>query len=298
MEKLRNVLVYEWNSWRGYLISHLVEPRRTAAWDDPWQLLDQASGPGIEAVLFHNCLSHSALFPRRRGEFERSLAQKGIRILNGGLADMRKSTLHAMLERAGLRCARASRHGPRDQRLFVKTDLNYGGKAERALPEELRPLFSAAGECPILDWNDYRVMRRDEIDPAWWDDPHLAIETFIAHDDTLYRVYGCGDSLICVLAHSDALIKKDHDHPDNRAVFADRRHLRDAGELPADLRRQLAGFTARYPFDFYCLDVVHDGTDHTIIDLNLTPFYGEEASDPDWLAFLLDGLDNRVKAPR
>ncbi|HYD68948.1 hypothetical protein [Azospirillum sp.] len=108
MEKLQNILLYEWNSWRGYLISHLVEPHCEARWDDEWAVLDAACGPGIDAVLFHHCLSHAALFPRRRAEFEQRLAQKGIRVLNAGLADMRKRTLHAMLERAGLRCARAA----------------------------------------------------------------------------------------------------------------------------------------------------------------------------------------------
>ncbi|MDE1145809.1 MAG: hypothetical protein PW843_04210 [Azospirillaceae bacterium] len=294
MEKLGNLLVYEWNAWRGYLISHLVSAHCAAQWEDGWDVLDAACGPSINTVLFHNCLSHAALFPRRRPELERQLARRGIRVLNAGLADMRKRTLHTMLERAGLRCARADRQGPDDQFLFVKTDLNYGGKAERALPPDLQPLFSLQVDCPIRGWDDYRLMRRDEIAPAWWDHPGLVIENFIAHDDTLYRIYGCGDALVCIRAHSPDLIKKEDERPEDRWVCIDRRRLDtltdDHGGFPRDLWRQLAGFIGRYPFDYFCLDVIHDGTRHTIIDLNLTPFYGQNPPRAPWFAFLRRGL--------
>lgn len=291
MEKLDNILVYETNAWQGYLISHLVGPHQEARWDDDWAVLDRACGPGIDAVLFHNCLSHAALFPRRRAEFERNLARRGIKLLNAGLADMRKRTLHGMLDSAGLRCARAARVGPGDQPLFVKTNLNYGGKAERALPPDLRAIFAAAADCPIQAWNDYRLLRRDEINPDWWDNPDLVIENYIAHDDTMYRVHGCGDALICILAHSGDLIKKEDDHPDDHWVHVDRRDLiAGGGDLPDDLRRQLAGFVARYPFDYFCVDVVHDGSTHTIIDLNLTPFCGAALPEAAWPGLLLRGL--------
>lgn len=300
MEKLTNILAYQTNAWAGYLISHLVEPQQEAQWDDEWSVLERACGPGINAVLFHNCLSHAALFPRRRADLEAGIARRGIRLLNAGLADMRKRTLHGMLERAGVRCARAARQGPGDQRLFVKTNLNFGGKAERALPPDLWPLFDVSADCPIRAWNDYRLLRRDEIDPAWWDNPDLVIENYIAHDDTLYRIYGCGDVLICILAHSGDLIKKEDEHPEDRWVHVDRRDLWAGGadlphDLPDDLRRQLAGFTAHYPFDYFCLDVVHDGTNHTIIDLNLTPFCGLEPPKAAWLGLLRRGLHDLTR---
>ncbi|ASG25031.1 hypothetical protein [Nitrospirillum viridazoti] len=294
MEKLGNLLVYEWNSWRGYLISHLAGAHCAAQWDDDWTVLEAACGPGIDTVLFHHCLSHAALFPRQRPAFERELARRGIRVLNAGLADMRKRTLHGMLDRAGLRSARAARQGPDDQFLFIKTDLNYGGKAERALPAELQPLFSAAADCPIRGWDDYRLMRRDEVEPGWWDNPDLVIENFIAHDDTLYRVYGCGDALVCIRAHSPDLIKKEDERPEDTWVYIDRRQLTpaigDHGGFPRDLWRQLAGFVAQYPFDYFCLDVIHDGIRHTIIDLNLTPFYAPHPPKAGWFAFLRRGL--------
>ncbi len=302
MEKLKNILVYGWTSWQGYLISHLVELHCEARWDDEWTVLNAACGPDVNAVLFHHCLSHSALFPHRRAEFEQRLAQKGTRVLNAGLADMRKRTLHAMLERAGLRCARALRHGPDDQRLFVKTNLNYGGKAERRLPAELQPVFSLQPDCPIRSWDDYQLKRRDEIDPAWWDNPHLVIENYISYDDTLYRVYGCGDALICILAHSKDLIKKENEHPDDRWAYVDRRQLNveccNIGDFPKDLWQQIAGFISHYPFDYFCLDVVHDGEHHTIIDLNLTPHFGMEPPDAQWLAILRRGLHDLTHGRR
>ncbi len=299
MEKLANILAYQTNAWQGYLISHLVESQQEAQWEDDWAVLDRACGPGINAVLFHNCLSHAALFPRQRPELERHIAQRGIKLLNAGLADMRKRTLHKMLEQAGVRCARATRHGPGDQLLFVKTNLNFGGKAEKALPPELQPIFSVPVDCPIQAWNDYRLMRRDEIDPVWWDNPDLVIENYIAHDDTLYRIYGCGDVLICILAHSDDLIKKEDERPEDRWVHVDRRALwAGVADLPDDLRRQLAGFTARYPFDYFCLDVVHDGVNHTIIDLNLTPFHGLAPPKDAWLGLLRRGLHDLTRGMR
>ncbi|HYD68947.1 hypothetical protein [Azospirillum sp.] len=186
--------------------------------------------------------------------------------------------------------------------MFVKTDLNYGGKAERGLPAELQPMFSLQPDCPIRDWDDYRLMRRDEIEPEWWDNPHLVIENYIAHNDTLYRVYGCGHALICILAHSKDLIKKEDEHPDDRWVYVDRRQLNAdysvIGEFQTDLWQQLAGFTSCYPLDYFCLDVVHDGEHHTIIDLNLTPYFGEEPSDAQWLAILRRGLHDLTRDRR
>ncbi|MEA1648439.1 hypothetical protein UAJ10_05365 [Nitrospirillum sp. BR 11164] len=301
MEKLSNLLVYEWDSWRGYLISHLAGAHCAAQWDDDWDVLDAACGPRIDAVLFHHRLSHAALFPRQRPVFERKLAQRGIKVLNAGLADMRKRTLHTMLENAGLRSARAAPDGPDDQFLFVKTDLNYGGEAERALPAFLQGQFSAPADCPIRGWDDYRLLRRDELPPDWWNNPHLVIENFIAHDDTIYRIYGCGDALVCIRAHSPDLIKKEMERPGDRWVCIDRGQLAtvggDHGGFPTDMWRQLAGFVARYPFDYFCLDVIHDGTRHTIIDLNLTPYYATHAPTAEWFAFLRHGLQQRLASP-
>ena len=294
MENLQNILAYEWNAWRGYLISYLVEPHCAADWDDEWAMLDAACEPTVNAVLFHNCLSHSAMFPRRRAEFEQKLAQRGIKVLNAGLADMRKRTLHTMLERAGLHCPRAARQGVGEQKLFVKTDLNHGGKAEHWLPAELQPMFSLQADCPIRAWDDYRLVRRDEIEPDWWDNPHLVIETYIGLDDSLYRIYCCGDALICVLAHSEGLIKKDYGHPADKWIYLSRQKMCEPGytnaNMPEDLVRQLVGFTTHYPFDYFCLDLVHDGRRHVIVDLNLTPYAGTPSSDAGWLVFLRRGL--------
>ncbi|MEA1672735.1 hypothetical protein [Nitrospirillum sp. BR 11163] len=301
MEKLNNLLVYEWTSWRGYLISYLAGAHCAAEWDDDWEVLDAACGPDIRAVLFHHRLSNAALFPRQRPAFERKLARRGIKVLNAGRADMRKRTLHTMLENAGLRSARAAREGPVDQFLFVKTDLNYGGEAERALPADLQPLFSAPADCPIRGWDDYRLLRRDEVNPAWWDNPHLVIENFIAHDDTIYRIYGCGDALVCIRAHSPDLIKKEMERPGDRWVCIDRRGLAAVADdhegFPRDMWRQLAGFVARYSFDYFCLDIIHDGARHTIIDLNLTPFYATHPPAADWFTFLRRGLQQVVANP-
>jgi hypothetical protein len=301
VSKLDCILIYGQNAWKGFLISHLAADycHVEAGYDDDPGHLERFLTPNIRAVLFQINLSHSALFPERRSEIIRRLQERGVPLLNGEVDDIRKRTLHHLLARAGLRSARADEAGPPDERLFVKSNLNWGGDPERRLPPDLRQRIFPEPLCPIRTWHDYYVTTRRDIAPALWSNTSVVIERFIENpENSFFRIYGFGDSIVVVKAHSPFLIKKVVGEPHDRNIFLQREQvLAQTTNLRPDLEEIVAGFVRRYPLAYFCLDVVHDGRTHYVIDLNLTPYAGIESQDSDVVEFLSQGAITFLKRP-
>ena len=331
MAKLDCILVYHWQAWDGFLISHLVADycHLPASHEDGLAQLERHLTPNICAVLPQINLTDSGVFPAQRAALFAHLKARGVAVLNTEVNNISKRQLHRMLAQAGLPCARATESGPAQQRLFVKTDLNWGGASERRLSPALQgQLLSAHARVPVRDelhagdaagtirgWDGYYTMLRKEVPPALWHDPALVIEQYIENPEhSFYRVYGFGDSLVVVKAHSNALIKKlagdardsnvllqrDALLQDGRATqscgrlpdsrtLPDSDVLPDGSGLPPGLRRVLRGFVQHCPLAYFCLDIVHDEREFYIIDLNLTPWAGKQPQTSEAVEFLCRG---------
>jgi hypothetical protein len=279
VRKLDSVLIYHWQAWEDFYISHLVDPscQIQARYTDDFENVVRHLKSNIRAVLFQINLSRADLFPERRREMIAMLQRRGLVVLNTEVQDITKHNLHRMLKRAGLDSLKASRSGPAREMLFLKTNLNFGGMMEQRLPPSLRRIFVPVPPCPITGWDEYYVAMRCNVPPAYWSNPSIVIERYIGNpEDSFYRVYAFGDAIVVVKGLAKPLIKKlTGRHDEQNFLLTRRQLLSQKTALPRNLQSVLKRFIAHYPLAYFCLDVVHDGHRHYIIDLNLTPY-----SDP------------------
>lgn len=205
--------------------------------------------------------------------------------------------MHRLLANAGLSSAQAARTGPLDELLFVKSDLNSGGEPERLLPEALRARLLSPKPPRIARWNGYFVMRRADVGAELWSDESIVIERYIENpESSFYRVYGFGSSLAIVKSYSHRLIKKVSGNCNDCYTLCETSELLDLSvNVPVSLQQTIAGFIAHYPLAYFCLDIVHDLQQYTIIDLNLTPYSGGESEPHDALEFLSKGGSDLIK---
>jgi len=297
--KLDCILVYTWQAWQHFLISHLVadDCRVKGRYGDDWQDIAKHLTPNIRAVLFQVNLSYSKFFPARRKQIVAALRRRKILVLNTEVQDISKRNLHQLLERAGLRSLRAADSGPAKEMLFVKSNLNSGGEIELRMPQELRPQFLPRQPCLIRRWDSYYVAERGDIAAPLWSNDSIVIEKYIENPGNgFFRVYGFGDSIIVVEGHSNHVIKKLSGRRIEKNIYLSRRQvLGQKTELAPDLQEQVKGFMLRYPLTYFCLDIVHDGQTHYIVDLNLTPYSDPKRQTAEAREFFVRGAESFVK---
>lgn len=299
MVKLDNILVYHWQAWRGFLISHLVADycQLEAQYEDTIETLENRLTPNIRAVLFQINLTDSAQFPAQHSGITLALEKRNIKVLNACITNISKSQLHVLLKKAGLFSAKALKYGSDDELLFVKSSLNWGGEAERRLPEKLKKNLRSNSHESVNSWDKYYSARRADINPALWLDTSIVIETYIENpEQSFFRVYGFGEAIVIVKAHSAALIKKLNEDPrDSNFCFTRKQIMKEPCSIPAALQHSIKTFIYHYPLAYFCLDIVHDMNNYFIIDLNLTPYSGEQAQNDNATCFLIDGARQHVK---
>lgn len=293
MSKANALLVYHWRAWRGFLVSHMVAEycQLEAGYHDNFDTIARFLTPNIKAVLPQINLTDASGFPKHKNALLNSIEQQGIKVLNRQTDNITKHHLHQILQQAGLRCAKASKHGDPDQQLFLKTNLNWGGELERRLPAELVPRFYDEANVVIPHWDQYQLKARQHIPEHYWDHPEVVIENYIHNEQQrFFRVYGFGCAIVVVQAFNPALIKKiiNHERDQNFCCYRDELPRGIAG-LPDDLMAQITGFVQACPLDYFCLDIVHNATEYVIIDLNLTPYSGLHEHTSRAADFLREG---------
>ncbi len=310
---LDNILIYQWQAWDGFLISHLAADycHIDAHYDDEISNLEQHLTPNIRAVLFQVNLTNAGVYPAKRLQLIRALQARNILVLNLEVEDISKRNLHQLLQQAGLRSAKAEKYGQANQLLFIKSNLNWGGEIELRLPQELHEKLLPQKPSLITGWDNYYVIKRCDIDPELWFNSSVVIENYIENsENSFFRVYGFGDSIVIVKAHSEALIKKLTEHPkDINIMLSKHQILTEKTELAIDLQETIKTFITHYPLAYFCLDIVHDAFDpiqntfdsaqntgaHYIIDLNLTPYAGVKQQTSDAVNFLCQGARSFLK---
>ncbi|MBL4672699.1 MAG: hypothetical protein JKX81_10615 [Arenicella sp.] len=298
MIKLSNTLVYEWQAWDGFLISHLIADycRMPASYFDQPADFDRFLTPNIKAVLLQVNLSEQGWYPQKRQQIIGYLKSRNILVLNAQIVDITKSALHLLLESVDLPHLGATQELSDDSQLFVKSNLNWGGEVEERLPKGLHAKFIGEQSRSITRFDEYYLTTKKSLRPDAWQDSTIVIEKYVTNDEnSFYRVYALGESVVVVKAHSDHLIKKiSGDRRDKNFLLSKEQLQTEQTLLPKGLQELLCAFTQRVPVDYFCLDIVHDNENFYVVDLNTTPYSGVQPQTSDASDFLCVGLKNYI----
>ncbi|WP_164013460.1 hypothetical protein [Pyxidicoccus trucidator] len=262
------------------------------------EVFTKAGGPGN--VLLHIDASTPADFIRPLEAFCGLLGDAGYAVWNGAMHDIRKRSIHSLLQRLNLPCAAAKRDGDPDTRVIVKTNLNSRGIAEWEVPDEHR---SAMGwpertPSPLDGIQGYRVMRRKEVDASWWDDPRLVLEEYIDNRDGAFcRVYFCGEQMVICEGKALTEVRRMADGFDRYDYLANRKSILEpvlAGVLaPPVVAAALAALAVAEAagLDYGSIDLVRDDAGIPyVVDINLTPYWGRPDGDVRMVDHLRHGL--------
>lgn len=273
-----NWVVYHWLSDSGYFIHALVPDFRpiAARVGDTLNDVLQNVPAGTTDFAFHLNCTITERFPEGRPALVNALRARGIRVLNAATTDISKQRVQRVCKELGLNTVTASRDGEPDERIIVKTDLNFGGDSEWALSDDQRAALSIREGSDII-WKPehYRVLARKDVEARWWDDPRLVRERFVANrDDRWYRVFVFLDRLaVCELTNPNEIKKVN----ESRVLRVWRVRLTEQAvpeDAPAGLIEDLRRFVRAFPLDFGTVDVVADDAGgHHIIDVNTTAAY-------------------------
>ena len=272
-------VIYEWDAWWQFKLSRAV-PEAVRLTATPGESADEVLArcpPDASAFAFHINATYSGEFPHGRAALVSGLEARGIVPINASVVDISKRWVQAQCAAAGLSVAAASVDGDPDERVIVKTDQNYGGRSERMLTEAQRTALGVSRpstEVPTA--HEYPVMARRDVPAAWWVDPALAIERYVANRaNEIYRVSVAGSRVDILRMVNPQLIKKVSDAQTIATLFGTRDQLErgTVRGLDADVGRTIVRFVGAARMDFGGLDVITDDVGRPyIIDVNTTPF--------------------------
>jgi hypothetical protein len=230
---------------------------------------------GTRRFLFHVNLTMTARFPRDRARLVVALVRRGIEPLNHRVVDVSKRGLQSVLARLGLPTTAAQQRGDPREWVIVKTNYNAGGRQERKLRRGRRVRLGIAPASRIITRSrGYRVLRREDVPGAWWDDRSLFVERYVSNAEGRYfRAYVLHDRIVVSAITSARRVKKaDPGLPRENHLF-----LRGSAcaAVPDALRLLVERFIAEVSLDYGTLDVVADdrGAFH-LVDVNTTPYWG------------------------
>ena len=251
----------------------------------------------LDAFAFHLNLTDTAAVPIDRQVLLDGLAARRIVSLNANVVDISKTGVRAQCLAFGLPTAAADVHGDPADLMIVKTNLNFGGWAERQLtPADQRVIGSPPVSRIMQDWRAYQVTRREEVPAAWWGDRTLVIERFIhnrAHH--LYRVNFAGDHVVILRLTNPHPLKKIYNSTARRDIYCRIDTLRSGSVASVDpsVAAIIVNYIERSGMDFGALEVIPD--DHGqayLIDVNST-CYGK-VLNVRILTYLRRGLFARI----
>lgn len=183
------VAIYEWRAWERYLLPTMfpdasrVPARIGESADDVERRL-----PGsTTAFCFHVDLTYTSAVPTDRTGLVRRLQARGVRVVNGSLTDISKRKVQACGAAADFPTTIAAQEGDPDERLLVKTDLNYGGHPERELePLEWGLLGLSRETFHRRTSRNYPIMARRDVPEEVWTRRDLVVERFTANPAGLF----------------------------------------------------------------------------------------------------------------
>jgi hypothetical protein len=280
----KSVVLLEWpepgNSLLSTVLGDLVDRVQVDPFrDDISQSLEEACRDA-EIVCFHIDLTLRRGLPLQVANLSRRLRDQGRFVVNGDLQDISKVALAKHLKSIHLPTCEATRRGPADEALFIKTNLNFGGRKEKTLPSEIIESSNLATLVSReIDSYSYRTLARKDVPDDAWADRALFIERFVTNPaDSFVRAYFSGVQIIMVVAYARGPIKKLAGDPRDTNYVTNLEHLKGGAEdfaLSDSLKATVCRFVEETPVEFGCIDIVHDDLGrYYIVDLNPTPSGG------------------------
>lgn len=283
-----NVAVCESEGWFGFMVEVLypTAQRITLAPGDPVSGVLASLTSSTRGVLVNVNLSHMDGFLAQDARWP-------LPVLNLTATDVRKATIHARAASLGLPTARATQAGPSDERVIVKTTLNYAGKPERLMLERwgdrARPFARE-----VSDRVEYVICRREDVPTATWTDPSLVVERYITNPEGLFiRAYVVGPAAVVTLAWAESDIKKlSLPQSDRRDYyFWDTTPIGPASEVALRALNVARPLATALGADFCGVDCAVDADGVIIpVDVNKTPYWGHPRQSPV-LAHLRHGFN-------
>jgi hypothetical protein len=279
--ELSPFVVYEWNAWTDFLITKVVTNalRISARLGHDTRRVMAALPADTRTFLFHLDCTRTSRFPRDRSSLVTALAGRGVKMLNVSLDDISKRRLQQVCGTIGLNTVGATRQGDPQQLVIVKTDLNSAGVRERYLSRWQRWRMGIRLSETITGREDYRVLRRCEVPPEWWNDNTLQIERYVTNcENAWYRAYVYLDRLVVSRASSEVPVKRMYHASErsNTAFVIDEDGVTSASAshpIPSTVLHAIVQLTRAARLDFGTLDLVVDESGEAfVVDLNVTPF--------------------------
>ncbi len=274
--------VYEWYTTPEFLISAVVPDATiiTGSVEDSIENIQPKLPSHLTSFLFHLNCTKTALFPICRPRLIEHLNSRGVPILNAHATDISKRYIQQKCADLGLPTTLASREGDPEEKVMVKTNLNFAGASEWGLtPEQRTMLGLGKGSDFIYDPFQYLVMPRREVNASWWDDENLICERFITNQEHRWsRSFVFLNKLVTLDMTNPMQVK----YPGMsvlkqmwKLVLADGSAAdQDGADVPAWIQG-LARFIKAFPLDMGTLDVVQDDLGNAyIVDVNTTPAFG------------------------
>ncbi|MEQ8356742.1 MAG: hypothetical protein RH942_14460 [Kiloniellaceae bacterium] len=261
-------------------------------------------GPDVRWFVWHALPTHKGGMPRHREALRRMLRERSIFGINERVVDISKRNTQAVLAGLGLPTTEAARGGEPSEKLFLKSNHNYGGRAERLMSQELRDYFGVAVPHPQTpEFKQYRVVERRHVQSLAFNLADVFVERFVENSaEVFYRAFIVFDAVVLSRIVCGGVIKKAlgaEQRDDYFLSFSDA----DSGfaSAPDDTVRKimvdLARFCPTFGLDLGAVDILpdDDGVPH-IIDANPTAWGGENCDRPGFLDHLTAVLVGRNAA--
>lgn len=260
----------------------------------------------VDWFVWHTLPTYKGMFPRTRDMLSKLLRERSVVSINEKVVDISKRNLQSVLAKSQLATTEASADGDADEELFLKSNLNYGGRAERVMPQEVRDYFGVAlPHRSVPAYSDYKVVRRKDISPKAFQIADIFIERFIRNpDDILFRAFVTFDSVVLSKIVGGGVIKKTRFAVDREDQFLKLSDSTDGFQSASDAMTksvmiELARFCPAFGLDLGAVDILPDeeGTPH-IIDVNPTAWAGDNVGRAGLLDHLREGLLSRAPAEK
>lgn len=258
----------------------------------------QRLGAEVQWFVWHTFFTFKGTIPKDRAHLSTMLKDRSIFSVNERVTDISKRHVQDTLARLGLPTTRATAQGAPDERLFLKSNHNYGGNVERRTERALRDYFGIAlPDAVAPNFSDYKAAERRAVLPAAFEIEDLFIERFITNAaEVFYRAFVAYDAVVLSRMVCRGIIKKAADaeqREDYFLSFADT--ATGFASAPDDTARRimidLARFCGAFGLDFGAIDVLidDDGIPY-ISDVNPTPWGGPNLQRPGLVAHLTEGF--------
>ena len=258
--------------------------------------------PETRWFVRHVDLTFQDNVPPDRTVLSCELQRRSIILVNDNITDTSKRRLQSVLSQLNLPTTIGSPEGDPDELLFLKSNHNAGGAAEKRLPPEARDFFGVVLPHRLApQFTDYQLAKRRNVLPKAFEIEDVFVERYVTNRANLfYRAFISFDAVVLSKIRCEGIIKK--------ALEADYREdyflsFSDANggfasapdEISKRIMTDLHRFCRAFELQLGAVDILMDdlGVPY-IVDINPTAWGAENCDRSGFLKHLSMGLRNRA----